>query len=65
MLLMDKEIDELYSELSKIIMPEPLERLKTILGRLYEKLKQLTVSRDLWRDKFKELSDKEKPRPQN
>lgn len=52
---MDEEIDGLFLELSEIMQPKPLERLKRVLGRLYIKINELTASRDLWKSKYQAI----------
>ena len=53
--MIDSEIAELFDELNEIIQPEALERLKTLLSRIYERMEQLTISRDNWALKYKNL----------
>lgn len=49
------EFKFLFEEIGKTFRPEAIERMEVLLTRLFRKVEDLSVSRDNWKRKYKEL----------
>lgn len=49
------EIDETMRELSRVLHPNSIRKIESLMVSIWRQVEDLKKSRDLWRSKFEEL----------
>ena len=58
--MLDENIEKTFQEALEVLNHKSIQKLESNLVSLYQRLKELTASRDLWKRKYMELKGEKK-----
>ena len=58
--MLDENIEKTFQEALEVLNHKSIQKLESNLVSLYQRLKELTASRDLWKRKYMKLKGEKK-----